>query len=173
VRLNILKLHKPVGPRTHEGARAKVITPEQMLRPLRDLLHVVGGEFYEDGVQIAGRIHDLVRWLPRKRLPRSPSKPASRMKLRHAPLCCARDGAPRNPSRPGGRDPGPRHPARRRVERVCRHLLGRRTSAASAQVRRDWLPHSAIRRVRAGQGTIAPALFVCATCFSSRTRAGG
>ena len=58
MRLNIFK-PKP-RPRTHEGARARVITPEQSLR--RSVLSCMlwEGEFYEDGVEIAGRIHELV-----------------------------------------------------------------------------------------------------------------
>jgi 60 kDa SS-A/Ro ribonucleoprotein len=58
MRLNIFK-PKP-HPRTHEGARARGLTPEQALR--RSVLSCMlwEGEFYEDGVQIAGRIHELV-----------------------------------------------------------------------------------------------------------------
>ena len=59
MRLNVFKYHK-ARPRTHEGALAAVITPEQALR--RSVLSCMlwEGEFYEDGVQIAGRIHELV-----------------------------------------------------------------------------------------------------------------
>jgi hypothetical protein len=75
MRLNIFK-PKP-RPRTHEGARASVITAEQALR--RSVLSCMlwEGEFYEDGVQIAGRIHELVPQVDAERLPRWPSKPAS------------------------------------------------------------------------------------------------
>jgi hypothetical protein len=55
MRLNIFK-SKP-RPRTHEGASARVITAEQMLR--RSVLSCMlwENEFYEDVVQIAGGIH--------------------------------------------------------------------------------------------------------------------
>jgi hypothetical protein len=48
MRLNVFK-PKP-GQRTHEGARARIITPEQALR--RSVLSCMlwEGEFYEDGV---------------------------------------------------------------------------------------------------------------------------
>ena len=59
MRLNVFKYRK-LRPRTHEGARAAVITAEQALR--RSVLSCMlwEDEFYEDGVQIAGRIHELV-----------------------------------------------------------------------------------------------------------------
>ena len=93
MRLNILKLHKPVGPRTHEGARAKVITPEQMLR--RSVLSCMlwEGEFYEDGVQIAGRIHDLVPLVAAEKVAALAVEARERMKLRHAPLLLVREMA--------------------------------------------------------------------------------
>ena len=72
MRLNMFKLRKHNRPQTHEGAPARVITNEQALR--RSVLSCMlwEGEFYEDGVQIAGRIQDssrasrlsvLLRWL--------------------------------------------------------------------------------------------------------------
>ena len=46
MRLNILKLHRHARPRTHEGAPASAITPEQALR--RSVLSGMlwEGEFY-------------------------------------------------------------------------------------------------------------------------------
>ena len=61
MRLNLAKYYKPrVHLRTHEGAPAAKIGPEQALR--RSVLSCMlwEGEFYEDGVQIAGRIRELV-----------------------------------------------------------------------------------------------------------------
>jgi 60 kDa SS-A/Ro ribonucleoprotein len=60
MKLNILKLSHLARPRTHEGAPAAVITPEQALR--RSVLSCMlwENEFYEDGVSIAGRIRELV-----------------------------------------------------------------------------------------------------------------
>jgi len=60
VRLNKFKLRKHIVPRTHEGAPAAVITPEQALRRTVLSCMLWESEFYEDGVQIAGRIHQLV-----------------------------------------------------------------------------------------------------------------
>ena len=91
MRLNIFK-PKP-HPRTHEGARARVITPEQALR--RSVLSCMlwEGEFYEDGVQIAGRIHELVPQVAAERVAALAVEARERMKLRHAPLLLVREMA--------------------------------------------------------------------------------
>ncbi|MFZ2023981.1 MAG: TROVE domain-containing protein [Terracidiphilus sp.] len=90
MRLNILKLHRP---RTHEGARARVITPEQALR--RSVLSCMlwEGEFYEDGVQIAGRIQELVPQVAAEKVAALAVEARERMKLRHAPLLLVREMA--------------------------------------------------------------------------------
>ena len=71
MRLNVQKYYKSLrartdGLRTHEGAPARAITPEQALR--RSVLSCMlwEGEFYEDGVQIAGRIRELVPQVARR-----------------------------------------------------------------------------------------------------------
>ena len=91
MRLNIFK-SKP-RPRTHEGAPAKVITPEQALR--RSVLSCMlwEGEFYEDGVQIAGRIHELVPLVEVEKVAALAVEARERMKLRHAPLLLVREMA--------------------------------------------------------------------------------
>jgi len=91
MRLNIFK-PKP-HPRTHEGARARVITPEQALR--RSVLSCMlwEGEFYEDGVQIAGRIHELVPQVEAEKVAAMAVEARERMKLRHAPLLLVREMA--------------------------------------------------------------------------------
>jgi hypothetical protein len=91
MRLNIFK-PKP-HPRTHEGARARVITPEQSLR--RSVLSCMlwEGEFYEDGVQIAGRIHELVPQVEAEKVAALAVEARVRMKLRHAPLLLVREMA--------------------------------------------------------------------------------
>ena len=91
MRLNIFK-PKP-SPRTHEGARARVITPEQALR--RSVLSCMlwEGEFYEDGVQIAGRIHELVPQVEAEKVAALAVEARERMKLRHAPLLLVREMA--------------------------------------------------------------------------------
>jgi hypothetical protein len=91
MRLNIFK-PKP-RPRTHEGARASAITPEQALR--RSVLSCMlwEGEFYEDGVQIAGRIHELVPKVAAEKVAALAVEARERMKLRHAPLLLVREMA--------------------------------------------------------------------------------
>ena len=55
-RLNILKIPRLWGPRTHEGAPAKYISAELQLR--RSVLACLLWEdqFYEDGAEIGGHI---------------------------------------------------------------------------------------------------------------------
>jgi len=91
MRLNIFK-PKP-RPRTHEGARASLITAEQALR--RSVLSCMlwEGEFYEDGVQIAGRIHELVPQVSAEKVAALAVEARERMKLRHAPLLLVREMA--------------------------------------------------------------------------------
>lgn len=93
MRLNKFKLHKYAMPRTHEGAPAAVITDEQALR--RSVLSCMlwESEFYEDGVQIAGRIHELVPRVAAERVAALAVEARERMKLRHAPLLLVREMA--------------------------------------------------------------------------------
>ena len=98
MRLNVLKLSHLAGPRepyprTHEGARAAKITPEQALR--RSVLSCMlwEGEFYEDGVQIAGRIRELVARVDAEKVAALAIEARERMKLRHAPLLLVREMA--------------------------------------------------------------------------------
>jgi len=92
VRLNAFTHRKP-RPRTHEGARAAVIGPEQALR--RSVLSCMlwESEFYEDGVQIAGRIHELVPQVAAEKVAALAIEARERMKLRHAPLLLVREMA--------------------------------------------------------------------------------
>lgn len=93
MRLNISKLYKRPRLRTHEGAPAKSITPELALR--RSVLSCMlwEGEFYEDGVQIAGRIRELVPQVAAERVAALAVEARERMKLRHAPLLLVREMA--------------------------------------------------------------------------------
>jgi hypothetical protein len=93
MRLNVLKLSHLAGPRTHEGAPAAVLTPEQALR--RSVLSCMlwENEFYEDGVQIAGRIHQLVPRVEAEKVAALAVEARERMKLRHAPLLLVREMA--------------------------------------------------------------------------------
>lgn len=93
MRLNILKLNDFVRPRTHEGAPAANITPEQALRRSVLTCMLWEGEFYEDGVQIAGRIHELVPQVAPEKVAALAVEAREQMKLRHAPLLLVREMA--------------------------------------------------------------------------------
>ncbi len=92
-RLNILKLSNLIGPRTHEGAPARHLTPEQQLR--RSVLACLLWEdqFYEDGVEIAGRIRELVPKVKPEIVAALAVEARTKMKLRHAPLLLVREMA--------------------------------------------------------------------------------
>lgn len=92
MRLNILKLTAP-RPRTHERAPARVITSEQALRRTVLSCMLWENEFYEDGVQIAGRIHELVPRVAAEKVAALAIEARERMKLRHAPLLLVREMA--------------------------------------------------------------------------------
>jgi 60 kDa SS-A/Ro ribonucleoprotein len=93
MRLNALKPMRAMRPRTHEGAEASTITVEQALR--RSVLSCMlwEGEFYEDGVQIAGRIRELVPRVAAANVAALAVEARERMKLRHAPLLLVREMA--------------------------------------------------------------------------------
>lgn len=91
-RLNILKLAH-LAPHTHEGAPAKRITDEQALR--RSVLACLlwESQFYEDGVEIAGRIRELVPKVDAAKVAALAVEARGAMKLRHAPLYLVREMA--------------------------------------------------------------------------------
>src|SRR5882724_10184597 len=88
-RLNTLNL----GPRTHEGAPARHISPELQLR--RSLLACLlwESQFYEDGVEIGGRIAELVPKVAAEKVAALAVEAREKMKLRHAPLALVREMA--------------------------------------------------------------------------------
>jgi len=90
-RLNLLNLN--FGPRTHEGAPARNISPELQLR--RSVLACLlwENQFYEDGVEIAGRIAELVPKVAPEKVAALAIEGRGRMKLRHAPLLLVREMA--------------------------------------------------------------------------------
>jgi hypothetical protein len=93
-RLNLLKLGQlAFGARTHEGAPARHISPELQLR--RSVLACLLWEdqFYEDGVEIAGRIAELVPKVEASRVAELAVEAREGMKLRHAPLLLVREMA--------------------------------------------------------------------------------
>jgi len=89
-RLNIAKLFRLT---THEGGPAKRISPEQQLR--RSVLACLlwESQFYEDGVEIAGRIRELVPQVEAEKVAALALEARSTMKLRHAPLLLVREMA--------------------------------------------------------------------------------
>jgi len=95
MRLNIAKHYKSPRSflRTHEGAPAVAIAPEQALRRLVLSCMLWEGEFYEDGVQIAGRIGELVPQVAAEKVAALAVEARERMKLRHAPLLLVREMA--------------------------------------------------------------------------------
>jgi 60 kDa SS-A/Ro ribonucleoprotein len=90
-RLNILKI--PFGPRTHEGAPAKTVSPELQLRRSVLACMLWENEFYEDGVEIAGRIQKLVPKVKPEAVAALAVEARTAMKLRHAPLLLVREMA--------------------------------------------------------------------------------
>jgi hypothetical protein len=90
-RLNLLNL--TFGPRTDEGAPARNISPELQLR--RSVLACLlwENQFYEDGVEIGGRIAELVPRVAAEKVAALAIEGRERMKLRHAPLLLVREMA--------------------------------------------------------------------------------
>ena len=90
-RLNTLNLTSV--PRTHEGAAARHISPELQLR--RSVLACLlwENQFYEDGVEIAGRIAELVPKVTAEKVSALAIEAREQMKLRHAPLLLVREMA--------------------------------------------------------------------------------
>ena len=81
------------GPRTHEGAPALNIATELQLQ--RSVLACLLWEkqFYEDGVEIAGRIAGLVPKVAAEKVAALAVEAREKMKLRHAPLLLVREMA--------------------------------------------------------------------------------
>lgn len=72
--------------KTHEGARAARLTPMQELRRSVMSCFLWEREFYEDGVEIGKRIHDLAEKIPPQQVAGLAIEARGRFKLRHAPL---------------------------------------------------------------------------------------
>jgi len=94
-RINALNLNIPwlKGPRTHEGAPPKQISPELQLRRSVLACMLWEDQFYEDGVAIAGRIRELVAKVPAEKVAALAIEAREKMKLRHAPLLLVREMA--------------------------------------------------------------------------------
>jgi len=105
-RLNLF--NRKHGARTHEGAPARDISTELELR--RSVLACLlwESQFYQDGVEIAGRIAELVPKVAPEKVAALAVEAREKMKLRHAPLLQVREMA--------------RHATHRRLERVGRRV---------------------------------------------------
>src|SRR5215472_8754522 len=90
-RLNTLNLN--FGLRTHEGAAARHISAELQLRRSVLACMLWENQFYEDGVEIAGRIAELVPKVQAERVAALAVEAREQMKLRHAPLLLVREMA--------------------------------------------------------------------------------
>jgi 60 kDa SS-A/Ro ribonucleoprotein len=90
-RLNLLNLN--FGARTHEGAPARNISTELQLR--RSVLACLlwESQFYEDGVEIGGRVAELVPKVAAEKVAGLAVEAHEKMKLRHAPLLVVREMA--------------------------------------------------------------------------------
>jgi len=90
-RLNLLNLNFRL--RTHEGAPARNISTELQLR--RSVLACLlwESQFYEDGVEIAGRVAELVPKVAAEKVAALAVEARVKMKLRHAPLLLVREMA--------------------------------------------------------------------------------
>src|SRR5246127_3718726 len=90
-RLHLLNFAR--GLRTHEGAPARPISNELQLR--RSVLACLlwENQFYEDGVEIAGRIAELVPKVEAEHVAALAIEAREQMKLRHAPLLLVREMA--------------------------------------------------------------------------------
>jgi hypothetical protein len=90
-RLNLLNLAR--GPRTHEGAAARPLSSELQLRRSVLACQLWESQFYEDGVEIAGRIAELVPKVAAERVAALAVEARVQMKLRHVPLLLVREMA--------------------------------------------------------------------------------
>jgi hypothetical protein len=95
MKLNILKLSHlaSLRPRTHEGASAAVLTPEQSLRRSVLACMLWESEFYESGATIAARIRALVPQVESATVAGLAVEARTAMNLRHAPLLLVREMA--------------------------------------------------------------------------------
>ena len=75
---------------THEGARAKKLTPFQELSRSTMSCMLFEDEFYEDGVSISTRITDLVSQVDSKKVAELALKARGEGNLRHVPLLLAK-----------------------------------------------------------------------------------
>src|ERR1700733_6153465 len=90
-RLNLMNLN--FGARTHEGAPARHISAELQLRRSVMACLLWENQFYEDGVEIARRVAELVPKIDAEKVAALAVEGREQMKLRHAPLLVVREMA--------------------------------------------------------------------------------
>jgi 60 kDa SS-A/Ro ribonucleoprotein len=90
-RLNTPNLN--IAPRTHEGTPARHVSPELQLRRSVLACMLWESQFYEDGVEIASRIAELVPKVVAEKVAALAIEAREQMKLRHAPLLLVREMA--------------------------------------------------------------------------------
>lgn len=89
-----MKLNTPNAPiHTHEGARAKHINPEQLLRRSVMACMLWEDSFYEDGQSIAARIAETIKLVRPEAVAAIAIEAREKMKLRHVPLLIVREMA--------------------------------------------------------------------------------
>jgi hypothetical protein len=96
-----MKLNIPSSPiRTHEGAKAKHINPEQQLRRSVMACMLWESEFYESGESIAKRISETIPKVRPEVVAAIAVEAREKMKLRHVPLLIVREMARLNSHKP-------------------------------------------------------------------------
>ncbi len=169
-RLNLLNLN--FGPRTHEGAPARNLSTELQLR--RSVLACLlwESQFYEDGVEIAGRIAELVPKVAAEKVAALAVEAREQMKLRHAPLLLVREmarhathrGLWRKRSRGSSSVPTSSPSSSPSTGRTVACRSPRRS-------RRGWPRLSPSSMSTSSRSTIAADPSSCATCCSSARQA--
>ena len=84
---------KPQPILTHEGSKAKHISPELQLRRSIMSCMLWEKEFYEDGQSIADRIKNTIPLVSPRKVANIAIEARNKMKLRHVPLLVAREMA--------------------------------------------------------------------------------
>ena len=84
-----LNTRQSLAPLTHEGARAKLLTPTQQLRRSVCSALLWEDECYEDGVEISDRVIDVANRVSVQELSELVGELRTKQKLRHMPLLMA------------------------------------------------------------------------------------
>ena len=167
-RLNMLNLAS--GAHTHEGAPARNISTELQLR--RSVLACLlrENQFYEDGVEIAGRIAELVPKVAAEKIAALAVEAREKMKLRHVPLLLVREMARHKTHRALVAET-----LARVIQRAANWLSSLPSTGRTvafhyrARSRKAWLRRSPSSMSTLWRSTTAADLSSYATCCSSAT----